>query len=197
MKTRQAKKRVRTGNIAKARAPMNRLHATKHLAGLSQVAGARSERVRATRGRSLSTTAELIRVKRHEFADAHRRPAGYPLHAVRQPVIPTRSVQLAHRDQMPGEVLRQPRTRQRAFPILGRDVRVRDLAVHRGAGGPQGRRPIVLAADHRANWKPAIEEQAGHGSPDRTELTGGPGDEDRTVIGHVCYARPIAAATVS
>src|SRR5882724_1121757 len=55
---------------------------------------------------------------------------------------------------------------------------------HLGAGGPQGRRPVVLAADHGANRKPAIEERTGHGSPDRPELTGGPGDEDRSVIGH-------------
>jgi hypothetical protein len=43
---------------------------------------------------------------------------------------------------------------------------------HRRAGGPQGCRPVVLAADHGANRKPALEEQAGHGSPDRAELTG-------------------------
>jgi hypothetical protein len=49
---------------------------------------------------------------------------------------------------------------------------------HHGTGGPQGRRPVVLAADHGANRKPALEEQAGHGSPDRAELTGGPGYED-------------------
>ena len=66
-----------------------------------------------------STTAELIRVKRHKFPDAHRRPAGHPLHAVRQPVIPTRPVQLGHRHQMPGQVLRQPRLFQLPFPILG------------------------------------------------------------------------------
>ena len=41
---------------------------------------------------SRPTAAELIRVKRHEVPDAHRRPAGHPLHAVRQPVIPTRPV---------------------------------------------------------------------------------------------------------
>jgi hypothetical protein len=40
------------------------------------------------------------------------------------------------------------------------------------------------AADQGANGKPAIEEQAGHGSPDRPELTGCPGYEDRSVIGH-------------
>jgi hypothetical protein len=53
-----------------------------------------------------------------------------------------------------------------------------------GASGPQGRRPVILAADHGANRKPALEEQAGHGSPDRPELTGCPGYEDRSVIGH-------------
>src|SRR2546426_8607307 len=35
---------------------------------------------------SRPTAAELIRVKRHKLPDAHRRPAGHPLHAVRQPV---------------------------------------------------------------------------------------------------------------
>jgi hypothetical protein len=38
---------------------------------------------------------------------------------------------------------------------------------HLGASGPQSRRPIVLAVDHGANRKTVIEEQAGHGSPDR------------------------------
>jgi hypothetical protein len=52
------------------------------------------------------------------------------------------------------------------------------------APGPQGRRPVVLAADHGANRKPALEEQAGHGSPDRSELTGCRSYEDRSVIGH-------------
>src|SRR5262245_27367651 len=33
-----------------------------------------------------SATAELLRVQRHKVPDAHRRPAGHPLHAVRQPV---------------------------------------------------------------------------------------------------------------
>jgi len=54
---------------------------------------------------------------------------------------------------------------------------------HLGASGPQGRCPVVLAADHGANRKPAIEEQPGHGSPDRAELTGCPGYEDRSVVG--------------
>jgi len=55
-----------------------------------------------------STTAELIRVMRHNFPDADRQPAGHPLHTVRHPVIPTHAVQLGHRHQMPGQVLRQP-----------------------------------------------------------------------------------------
>jgi hypothetical protein len=55
---------------------------------------------------------------------------------------------------------------------------------HLGASGPQGRRPVVFAADHGANRKPALEEQASHGSPDRPELTGCPGYKDRSVIGH-------------
>src|SRR6266849_8410409 len=80
------------------------------------------------------TTAELIRVKRHKFPDAHRRPAGHALHFVRQPVIPTRPVQRGHRHQMPGQMLRQPRPFQLPFPILGGDVRVRDLTVQRVRG---------------------------------------------------------------
>jgi len=55
---------------------------------------------------------------------------------------------------------------------VGRFEKVSDH--HLGASGPQGRRPVVLAADHGANRKPAIEEQPGHGSPDRAELTGCP-----------------------
>src|SRR5262245_12730806 len=47
-------------------------------------------------GPSGSTTAELIRVKRHKFADAHSLAAGHALHTVRHPVIPARSVQLGH-----------------------------------------------------------------------------------------------------
>ena len=53
-----------------------------------------------------ATSAELLRVKRHKFPDAHRRPAGHPLHAVRLPVITTRPVQLAHRQKMPRQMLR-------------------------------------------------------------------------------------------
>src|SRR4029077_14889696 len=51
-----------------------------------------------------------------------------------------------------------------------------------GASGPQRRRPVVLAADHGANRKPAIEEQAGHGSPDCPDFAGCPGYEDWFVI---------------
>jgi hypothetical protein len=51
-----------------------------------------------TKERLRPTAAELIRVKRHKLPDAHRRPAGHPLHAVRQPVISTRPVQLGHRE---------------------------------------------------------------------------------------------------
>src|SRR5947207_521808 len=65
-----------------------------------------------------SPTAELVRVKRHRFPDAHRWPAGHALHAVRHPVIPTRPVQLGHRHQMMGQVLRQLRVFEPALPIL-------------------------------------------------------------------------------
>ena len=37
---------------------------------------------------------------------------------------------------------------------------------HFGAGGPQGGRPVVLAADHGADRQPAIEQQASHVPPD-------------------------------
>ena len=47
-----------------------------------------------------------------------------------------------------------------------------------GSGSTQGRRPVVFAADHGADRKSAIEQQANRGSPDR------PGDEDRRFIGH-------------
>ena len=64
-------------------------------------------------------TAEFIHVERHEVPDARRRAAGHALHAVRKPVIPPRPVQLAHRHEMPGQVLRQPHPFQLPFPILG------------------------------------------------------------------------------
>src|SRR5262249_41890467 len=51
-------------------------------------------------------------------------------------------------------------------------------------GGPQGCRPVVLAADHGAHRQPAVEEQAGDSAPDRPDLTGGPSDEDQCVLGH-------------
>jgi len=40
------------------------------------------------------------------------------------------------------------------------------------AGGPQGRRAVVLVTDHGAKRKLPAEEQADHGLPDRPELTG-------------------------
>jgi hypothetical protein len=58
---------------------------------------------------------------------------------------------------------------------------------HLGASSPQGRRPVVVAADHGAHRQPALEEQAGHGAPDRPELPGGPSDEDGSVLGHVTF----------
>jgi hypothetical protein len=58
---------------------------------------------------------------------------------------------------------------------------------HLGAGGPQGRRSVVLTADHGANRKPALEEQAGYGSPNRAELTSCPGYEDRSAIDHATF----------
>src|SRR5262249_58842910 len=51
---------------------------------------------------------------------------------------------------------------------------------HLGASGPQCRRSFVLAVDHGADRKPAIEQQPGHGSPDAPELTGCPSDKDRS-----------------
>lgn len=65
---------------------------------------------------------------------------------------------------------------------VGRFEKVSDH--HLGASGPQGRRPIVITADHGANRKPAVEEQPGDGSPDRSELTGSASDEDRSAVGH-------------
>jgi hypothetical protein len=70
-----------------------------------------------------SPPAELLRVQRHKVPDAHRRPAGHPLHAVRQPVIPPGPVQRGHRHQVMDQVRRQPRLLQPLFPRLGRDVR--------------------------------------------------------------------------
>src|SRR5262249_51431992 len=58
---------------------------------------------------------------------------------------------------------------------------------HLGASGSQGCCSFVLAVDHGADGKPAIEEQAGHGSPDAPELTGCPGDEDGSGIGHATF----------
>src|SRR6266404_9937115 len=69
-----------------------------------------------------ATSAELLRVKRHKFPDAHRRPAGHPLDAVRPPVITTRPMQLAHRQKMPRQMLWQTLPFQLLFPLLGADV---------------------------------------------------------------------------
>jgi hypothetical protein len=44
--------------------------------------------------------------------------------------------------------------------------------------------------DHGADRKPAIEEQAGHGSPNTPELTGRTSDEYRSVIGHATSLLP-------
>src|SRR5262245_59879784 len=80
---------------------------------------------------SRSPPAELVRVKRHEVSDAHRRPARHPFHTVRQPIVPTCAVQLRHRHEMPVHVLRQPRFSQLSLPVFVGDIRVSDLAVQR------------------------------------------------------------------
>jgi hypothetical protein len=66
----------------------------------------------------LPSTAELVCVKRDEFPDAHRRPVGHALDAVRHPVVSARPVQLAHRHHMPDEVVRQSLPFQLSFPLL-------------------------------------------------------------------------------
>jgi hypothetical protein len=71
-------------------------------------------------------------------------------------------------------------------PLTISTVTVKHL---RGPGSPQGRLPVVLAAEHGANRKPAIEEQAGHGSPDRSGLTGCPRFEDRPDVGDATSLR--------
>jgi hypothetical protein len=43
-------------------------------------------------GTSGLISTELMCVQRHKFLDAHRRPAGQPLHTVGHPVIPARPV---------------------------------------------------------------------------------------------------------
>src|SRR5207245_9622309 len=70
---------------------------------------------------------------------------------------------------------------------VGRFEQVSDH--HFSPGGPQGRRPVVLAADHGANRKPALEEQAGHSSPDSPELAGRTGNENRSPIGQATSLR--------
>src|ERR1700737_3540456 len=98
----------------------------------SRVARLRSGAPWVRRGAPLrSTPAELLRGQRHKSADADRRPPSPPLHALPQPVIPTRPMQLAHRHEMPREVLRQLPLPELAFPILGGDVGIRDLTVER------------------------------------------------------------------
>src|SRR5260370_9584189 len=78
-----------------------------------------------------ATSAELLRVKRHKFPDAHRRPAGHPLDAVRLPVITTRPVQLAHRQKMPRQILRHTLPFQLLFPLLGAYFMLRDPSLQR------------------------------------------------------------------
>ena len=78
-----------------------------------------------------ATSAELLRVKRHKFPNAHRRSSGHPLDAVRPPVITTPPVQLAHRQKMPRQMLRHTSPFQPLFPLLGADVGVRNLSVQR------------------------------------------------------------------
>jgi hypothetical protein len=43
---------------------------------------------------------------------------------------------------------------------------------HFSAGGPQGGRSVVRAADHGTNGKPSLEEQARHRSPHAPDLSG-------------------------
>src|ERR1700730_17500873 len=78
-----------------------------------------------------ATSAELLRVKRHKFPDAHRRPTGHPLDAVRLSVITARPVQLAHRQKMTRQMPRNTLPFQPLFPLLGAEVRIRDLSVQR------------------------------------------------------------------
>jgi hypothetical protein len=61
---------------------------------------------------------------------------------------------------------------------------------HLGTGGPQGRCPLVLAAGHGANEKTAIEEQLGHGSPDRPELTAAARVVFRNILSYSAAAAP-------
>ena len=92
---------------------------------------------------------------------------------------PCAAVRRAEPDRVADQILEQQQQVFLATPHPGQ------LADHHlGACGRQGGRPVVLAADHGADPQPAIEEQAGYRSPDRPELTGRPGDEDRSVLGH-------------
>ena len=73
-----------------------------------------------------STTAELIRVKRYKFPDAHRQPASHPLHAVR-PARFNSAIVIRCRVRSSGN----PCPFQLPFPIRGGYVRVVDLTVER------------------------------------------------------------------
>src|SRR5215472_14820609 len=42
---------------------------------------------------------------------------------------------------------------------------------HLGPGGPQGRRPLVVAVDHGADGEPPIEEEVRHESAEKIEGT--------------------------
>jgi hypothetical protein len=52
-----------------------------------------------------TAAAELVSVKRYEFANAHCWLTGHPFDAVRQPIVAARAVQLSHRHQMFGNLL--------------------------------------------------------------------------------------------
>jgi hypothetical protein len=76
---------------------------TRHLEEITEKACSRALGAQRHLG---ATAAELLRVKRHKFPDAHRRPAGQSLDAVHLPVITTRPVQRAHRQKVPHQMLR-------------------------------------------------------------------------------------------
>ena len=83
---------------------------------------------------------------------------------------------------------------QKALPILRDGASIIFTSSVVGSKGLPGvsvysATKAALAADHGANRKPALKEQAGDGSPDRPELTGCPGYKDRSAIGHVTSLR--------
>src|SRR5262249_21567860 len=78
-----------------------------------------------------STTAELIRVTRHKFANAHRGPVRQPLYVVCHPVIPALAMQLAHLHEVVSQVLRHFLSFQLPFPFSGGNVKVRDFTAQR------------------------------------------------------------------